>query len=154
MANGQTNRKRLRMTESYFRGVAAPTEFHLVLCTSGSPPTEDTNTFAELVEIAAGNGYTAGGVTLTPGETDFDVLTEDDGNDKAFVQIRDVEWIATGGAIPDSGGAIRYAVLLDDNPTPASREVLDWWDFGGDITAPEGSGILLRNLQMDIRKPA
>jgi len=153
MANGQTNRKRYRMSEIVFRASTPPDGFRLVLCTSGSPPGDDTNTFAELIEIEAGNGYDSGGELLTPGETDFDVLVEDDGTDKAYVQIRDVEWIAAGGPIPVTGGSIRYAVLLDNNVTPASREVWDWWDFGGEISVPEGSGVLLRNLQMDIRKP-
>lgn len=154
MANGQTNRLRYNLLDVYFRGTAAPSGFFLALCTSGSPPTDDTNVFGDLVEIADGNGYTAGGYALTPGATDFDVLTEDDGNDQAYVQIKDVEWLASGGPIPASGDPVRYVVLLGPHATPASREVLDWWDFGGNITAPDGSGILARDLQTTIKKPA
>jgi hypothetical protein len=153
MANGQTNRFRYNLLDVYFRGASPPSGFYLALVTSGSPPTDDTNVFGDLVEIAAGNGYTAGGYALTPGATDFDVLTEDDGSDEAFVQIKDVEWLASGGSIPDSGDAVRYVVLVDNNATPANREVVDWWDFGGDIVAPDGSGILVRNLQTTIKKP-
>lgn len=154
MANGQTNRLRYNLLDAYFRGGTPPSGFRLVLCTSGSPPTDDTNTFSELGEIDAGNGYTAGGVLLTPGATDFDVLVEDDGNDQAYIQIRDVEWLASGGPIPATGDPVRYVILLDNNATPADREVQDWWDFGGNIVAPDGSGILVRDLQTTIKKPA
>jgi hypothetical protein len=155
MANGQTNRLRVNLLDVYFRGATQPSGFFLALCTSGSPPTDDTNVFSDLVEIATGNGYdTVGGYALTPGATDFDVLVEDDGSDQSYVQIKDVEWLASGGPIPASGDPVRYVVLLGPNATPADREVLDWWDFGGDIVAPDGSGILVRNLQTTIKKPA
>ena len=153
MANGQTNRLRFNMLNTYFRGETPPAEFYLVLVASSGSPGDDTKTFGELTEIADGNGYTQGGVQLTSGSGNFDVLIEDDDNDQAYVQIKDVEWLAVGGSIPSSGNAARCVVLLGPHATPANREVLDWWDFGGDIVAPEGSGILVRNLQTTIRKP-
>ena len=97
-----------------------------------------------------GNGYTAGGVGLTPGATDFDVWTEDDTNDRALVQIKDVVWTASGGAIPGSGGAARYAVLTDANATVSAREVFHFWDLGSALTAASGQSLTVRDAEIQI----
>src|SRR3990172_12170180 len=92
--------KKLVLEYAYRRqwaGGAAPTNFYIALVTSAVAPGPDTNTLSQLTEIAAGNGYTTGGYQLTPNTTDFDVLTEDDTNDRALVQIKDVSWTASGG---------------------------------------------------------
>ena len=55
-------------------------------------------------KIAAGNGYTANGISVARNTTDWDVLTQDDTNDRALVQLKNIVWTASGGPIPSSGG--------------------------------------------------
>jgi hypothetical protein len=154
MASLQTNRWRFKLLDWVTQATSVPTAFYVALITNTTPPTVDHNTFSELTEIAAGNGYVAGGESLTPGATDFDTITEDDSGDLAFAQIKDIEWVASGGSIPTSGSPARFAILTDDNATQGDREVYHVWDLGGDVVAADTQGILLRDLQIDIRKPA
>jgi hypothetical protein len=134
---GFTNRGKYRLLDWLFRGGTLPTNFYAALVTDAVAPAADINTFSQLTEIAAGNGYTSGGMSLTPGETDFDTHTEDDDNDEAFVVLKDLTWTADGGPIPASGDGARYIVLLDDNVVVADREVLAWADLGGDVTVSD-----------------
>lgn len=144
---GFTNRGKYFILDVFFRGAAEVTNFYVALCTSANTPVADTNLFGDLTEIAAGNGYTAGGYQLTPGNTDFDVLTEDDTNDRALVQIKDVAWTASGGTIPASGDGARWAVLLDDNGTIASRRVIAFWDLASDQSVSDGQILTLLNCE-------
>ena len=135
----------------YFRRQGTlPTNFYLALVTAAAAPGPDTNILSDLTQIAAGNGYASGGYQLTPNTTDFDVMTEDDALDKAILQIKNIVWTAAGGAIPASGGAARYVVLTDDNVTVNSRQVIKYWDRGGDKTAAKGTTLTLVDLEMDL----
>ncbi len=150
MASGVTNRGKALLFDYVFRGVALPANFYVALITSAATPTVDTNTFSELTEIAAGNGYTSGGYSLTKNTTDFDTLTEDDTADKAILKIKDVVWTASGGAIPASGGGARYAILTDYNATMGSRQVMAWWDLTSDRTVSSGQPLTLQDCELDI----
>ena len=110
----------------------------------------DTDTKTTLTEIANGNGYVTGGISLTRNSTDFDVLTEDDVNDRALVQLKDIVWTASGGSIPASGGGARYAILTDDNVTQGSREVYPYWDLVSDRTVSVGQTLTLQNCEIRI----
>lgn len=151
--SGWTNRGKYRSLEWAFRGATRPTNFYVALVTSASTPGPDTVTFSELTEIAAGNGYTAGGFQLTPGATDFDVLTQDDGNDRAYLQVKDVSWVASSGPIPASGNDARYAILTDDNGTQGSREVLGYWDLTEDRSVADGQTLTLQDLEIRSSEP-
>lgn len=129
------------------RGATLPTNFYIILYTSASAPTADTNTNSDLTEIAAGNGYTTGGFQLTPNATDFDVLTEDDTNDRGLIQIKDVAWTASGGSIPASGSGARYAGMTDDNGTVASREIWWYWDLTTDYSVSDTQALTLVDLE-------
>lgn len=148
MASGVTNRGKFWLLNQQFRNPTEPTVLYVALCTSAATPTVDINTFSELTEIAAGNGYTAGGISLARNSTDFDVLTEDDATDVAFVQIKDVVWTASGGTLPASGGGARWAILTDDNATQGSREVYAWWDLASDRTVSSGQTLTLQNCEI------
>jgi hypothetical protein len=151
---GTTNKCKKLLLEYAFRRAwnagAAPTNLYVALVTSATAPTADTNTLSQLTEIAAGNGYTTGGYQLTPNTTDFDTITEDDTLDKGKIYVKDVSWVASGGAIPPSGSGARYAVLTDDNATVANREVLAYWDLSSDRTTPNGEGLRLVDLELDL----
>lgn len=145
MAGFVTNRGKERELDVMYRGQNAPGGFYLALVTAAASPTVDTNLWSDLSanEIAAGNGYSAGGQAISRNTTDWDVLTEDDAADRALVQLKNIAWTASGGPIPASGAGARYAVLLDDNATPANREVLIVWDLGADRTVSSGQTLTL-----------
>lgn len=145
MASGVTNKGKFRIIEQSLANGAEPTVMYLALITSAVAPTVDTNTFSQLTEIAAGNGYTAGGISLTRNATNFPA-TEDDTNDRGEIDIPDQTWTASGGSIPASGNGARWAILTDDNVTQGSREVYAWWDLTSDRTISTGQTLTLQNL--------
>jgi hypothetical protein len=138
MAALVTNRGKFKMLGWSFRGTTRPTNFYLIAFTAATAPTVDTNVVSDHTEIAAGNGYTTGGYQLTPNSTDFDVHTEDDGANTGYIEIKDVVWTASGGAIPASGNPARYFALTDDNVTVSAREVYASFDDGATHTASSG----------------
>jgi hypothetical protein len=75
---------------------------------------------ADLTDIAAGNGYTAGGAAVT-----ITASTQTSGTYKLVGN--DVVFTATG-----SVGPFRYAVLY--NSTPAAGNLICWWDYGSSIS--------------------
>lgn len=81
---------------------------------------------ADLAEISAGNGYTAGGNTATQSSS-----AQTAGLYK-LVLGDPASWTASGGAI----GPFRYAVLY--NSTAASENLIGWWDYGSAITLQPG----------------
>jgi hypothetical protein len=146
-----TNRGKYLVPDGYFRG-NLPTNFYVILFTSATTPTVDTNTVGELTQIAAGNGYTAGGYQLNPDTTDFPTLTEDDTNNRAVLLIKDVSWTASGGSIPATGTA-RYAALTTDEGTVADRQVLVVWDLdptGTGVSQADGGRLILRDLAIRV----
>lgn len=147
MASGWTNRGKKNILAT-LRGVALPTNFYLALVTSATAPTADTNTKSELTEVASGNGYTTGGISITKNTTDFDVLTEDDTNDRALVQLKDMVWTASGGTLPGSGSGAHYAVLTDDNATQGSREVWAYFDLTSDRIVSDMQTLTLQDVEL------
>ncbi len=149
---GKTNRGKYSMLDVYYRNAAEPTNFYIALCTNATPPTADINTLSELTQIASGNGYTANGISLNRDGTDFDVLTEDDVNDRALIQLKDIVWTASGGPLPASGSGARWAVLTDDNVTPGSRLVLDYWDLVSDRVISDTQTLTLINCEIRLNE--
>jgi len=81
---------------------------------------------ADLAEISAGNGYTAGGESVTPnGSRSGGTFT---------LQGTKVVWTASGGQI----GPFRYVVLYNDTPTSPADPLIAWWDRGSSLTLEAG----------------
>jgi len=148
---GWTNRGKYAVLGTYFRADTQyePTGFTLMLITSATAPGPDDNDASGYTEITAGNGYSAGGYALSRNSTDFDVLTEDDANDRALVQIKDVVWTASGGSIPASGSGARYAVLRDDDTTP---NVINYFDLVSDRSVSDGQTLTLQDCEIRINE--
>lgn len=94
---------------------------------TNSAPTATNAVKADITEISAGNGYTAGGVsigTITGGQTS--------GTFK-FVGGTDPVVTATG-----SVGPFRYVVLYNDTPTSPAKPLIGWWDYGSAVTLATG----------------
>lgn len=116
--------------------------FKLRLMTSGFVFNEDNHavwTDVSASELAAGNGYAAGGLTLTG-----IAVTEDDVNNKAKFAAADAEWTASGGSIGPTPGAI----LVDD--TTADKTIVCWFDFNGNKTATDGNKIQVTNIEVKL----
>ena len=95
-----------------------------VMLTDTAPVASNTIK-SNLTEIAAGNGYTAGGVTAS-----FVSGTDSAGIYKLV--LSPVSWTASGGAISQ----FRYAVLY--NSSAASGNLIGWWDYGSTVTLNAG----------------
>jgi hypothetical protein len=77
---------------------------------------------ADLAEISAGNGYTAGGTDVQ------NTLSETTGT--ATVAGTDVVFTAAGGSI----GPFQYVVLYNDTQTSPADPLVSWWDYGSALT--------------------
>ena len=98
-----------------------------ILLTNTAPVA--TNTVkANLTEISAGNGYSAGGPTATVSSS-----SQTSGTYKLVID--DVTITASGGSI----GPFRYFVLYND--TAASDELIGFWDYGSSITLANGESV-------------
>ena len=150
MAGFTLNGKQYAMDVA-FRDTSQDTNMYVALVTSATAPAYNTTTLGTLTEIAAGNGYTSGGYSLTPNTTDFDVSQAADTDDWQ-VQIKDVTWSASGGSIPDTGNGARYAVLTDDNGTVGSRVVYAYWDLSTDRSVTDGNDLTLQNLELRLNE--
>jgi hypothetical protein len=95
-----------------------------VLLTNSAPAAANT-VKANLTEISAGNGYTAGGTAAT-----ISASVQASGTYK--LTLADVVFTASGGTI----GPFRYAVLYNDTAT--NDELIGWWDYGSSITLASG----------------
>jgi hypothetical protein len=135
----------MRMLKGFFANTSVPTNFYLMLATAASAPTKDTNTFSELTEITAGNGYTAGGYSIARNGTDWDTFTENDSDDTATILLKDIIWTASGGTIPLSGSNAAYIVLVDDNGTVGSRDVLAYESIGS-VSVSSGQPLTIANF--------
>lgn len=150
---GFTNAHKADMFRQLYQRTTMPAKYYIALITSDDIPSADTNALGDLTEIPAGNGYTAGGYELTPDDTDFDFVEEDDVNNLGRILIKDIEWLADGGGIPDTGTAA-YAVMTDDNVVLANRKVLHWWSLNGERSVQDGSPLRLINLEIRGTEPA
>ncbi len=97
---------------------------------SNTAPNVATNTVkADITEISAGNGYTAGGVDI---QND---MTETGGT--ATVTAVDVVITASGGAI----GPFRYAIIYNDTPTSPADPLVGYYDYGSSISLADGESL-------------
>lgn len=149
---GWTNRGLRLALGATFRHLSETeaTNYYVALVTDAVAPTRDTNTLSQLTQIATGNGYTDGGYQLTPNSTDFPTITEDDVNDLASVEIKDVAWTASGGAIPGSGSGARYAVLTTNEVTVANRQIVCFWDLEVARSVSSGQTLTLQDLILEL----
>ena len=100
----------------------------LKLMLTNSAPVATNSVLADLTEISAGNGYTAGGNAITISSS-----SQTSGTYKLV--LADSTWTASGGSI----GPFRYVVLYNDTPTSPADPLIGWWDNGSSITLASGS---------------
>lgn len=149
MASFITNRGKAIILDAFFRNQNQPASFEVHLVTGASTPTVDTNDLSELTEVANGNGYTTStGFQLSRNTTDWDTLNEDDGGNLANLLAKDVVWTASGGPIPASGDAARWAACTTPGATAADKKILLVWDLGADRPVSIGQNLTLENADV------
>lgn len=88
-------------------------------------PVATNSVKADLTEIAAGNGYSAGGTATT--------ITSSAQTSGAYkLVVTDVVFTASGGSF----AAARYAVLYNDTST--SDSLIGFWDYASSVTLANG----------------
>lgn len=98
-----------------------------IYLTNATPDAAADSVKADLAEISAGNGYSAGGVTVTVTSS-----TQTGGTYSLAVSTTPIDITASGGSI----GPFRYAVAYND--TTASDNLISWYDYGSSITVADG----------------
>jgi hypothetical protein len=83
---------------------------------------------ADLTEISAGSGYTAGGSAAA-----FVSGNQSSGTYKLV--LSPVVFTASGGSIAQ----FRYAVLYNDTPTSPADPLIGWYDYGAEINVTNGN---------------
>lgn len=100
----------------------------LKVALTNTAPTAANSVFADLTEISAGNGYTAGGTQSTQSSS-----AQTSGTYKLV--LADVTFTASGGSI----GPFRYASLYNDTPTSPADPLILYWDYGTSLTLTAGN---------------
>lgn len=93
-----------------------------VMLTNTAPAAANT-VKADLTEISAGNGYTAGGTAAT-------ISSSAQASGTYKLVLADVVFTASGGTI----GPFRYTTLYDDTPTSPADPLIGYHDYGSAIT--------------------
>lgn len=97
-----------------------------IMLVNSPAPVATNSVKADLTEIAAGNGYTAGGAD-----------TQNDGTRAtATFTLTGTKVVitASGGAI----GPFRYVALYNDTPAAPADPLISWWDHGSAVTLNDG----------------
>jgi len=81
---------------------------------------------ADITEIAAGNGYAAGGTQAT-------LVSSAQSSGTYALKLNNVTFTASAGAI----APFRYCVLY--NATPAAGNLIGWYDYGTALTITAGN---------------
>jgi hypothetical protein len=97
----------------------------LMLCSSAYTPNQDTHQYkSDVSNEITGTGYTAGGATVASMAVSYDA-----GTNVLSFDANDVVWAA-------ASITARYGVLYDASPgSDATRPLIGWIDFGGDVTS-------------------
>lgn len=98
----------------------------MVALSNTAPNAATNNVFADITEISAGNGYTAGGADTANATSRSGGTTT--------VTATDVVWTASGGTI----GPFRYVVGYNTTPSSPADPLIQYWDYGSSITLQAG----------------
>lgn len=119
--------------------------FKIILMADGfvfNKATHDKYADVSASELSTGNGYTAGGETLTGVS-----VTQDDVNNVCLITWNNISWTATSGDIGPACGAIIYD---DTVTTPDADPIVGFIDFSGTYTEPDGGIAVIANIKIKI----
>jgi len=99
----------------------------LKLALSNTLPVASNTLFANITEIGAGNGYSAGGAAIT--------ITSSAQVAGVYRLIgNNVVFTASGGTI----GPFRYLILYNSTPVSPLKPLIGWYDYGSAVTLNSG----------------
>lgn len=104
----------------------------LKVCLTNTAPVATNSVFGDLTEISAGNGYSAGGNTIT-----ITSCTQSSGTLKLI--LADSTFTASGGSV----GPFRYATLYNSTPTSPLKPVIGFFDYGSAVTLGNGESFVV-----------
>ena len=81
---------------------------------------------ADITDITAGNGYTAGGTATS--------ITLSNATGVEKVVASNVTFTASGGSV----GPFRYAVMYNDTQTSPVKPLVNFFDYGSSVTLNSG----------------
>lgn len=96
---------------------------------TNTAPVAGNSIKADIAEIAAGGGYTAGGNTCA-----FVSGVQTAGTFRLILSSP-TAWTGSGGGM----AAFRYAVLYNDTPTSPAKPLIGWWDYLTSLTLSAGA---------------
>jgi len=140
MANQAANRLKFLMASGDIDFSAD--SFKIILMDSGFTFNKDTHHgYADVSgsELGTGNGYTQNTKVLANVS-----VTEDDTDDRTEITWDNASWVASGGPIGPSPGAI----IFDD--TDASDSIVGYIDFGAEYTQADGGTATITNIEVRI----
>lgn len=99
----------------------------LKVALTNTAPTASNAVLADITQVANGNGYTTGGISVgtITGAQSSGTFKLTGGTDPV--------WTASG-----AGFTARYAVLYNDTPTSPADPLIGWWDYGSSVTLAAG----------------
>jgi aryl-phospho-beta-D-glucosidase BglC (GH1 family) len=118
-------------SEQLIRGVHDFDAHVFKVALTNTAPTPTHTSLSQIGEIAAGNGYTAGGNTTTV------TISETAGT--ATVSGTEVVFTASGPM-----AEFRYAVLYNDTATSPADALIAWFDYGSAINLTAGETFTVR----------
>ena len=96
-------------------------------------------------ELATANGYTVKTKALTGV-----AVTEDDTNDRCSVTWSNVVWVASGGAIGPTPGAIIFDDTVVASGVTVDDPIIGYIDFNGNQTQYDGGSATISNIELRI----
>jgi hypothetical protein len=105
----------------------------LKIMLTDTAPVATNSLKSNISEIAAGNGYAAGGTAVA-------VTASSQASGTYKLVGNNVTYTASGGSIAQ----FRYAVLY--NSTPANGNLIGWWDYGSEVNVTSGNSF---QVQLD-----
>jgi hypothetical protein len=101
----------------------------LKVALSNSAPNVATHVvLADISELGAGFGYSAGGATVT-------ISSSGQTGGTYKLVLADVTFTASGGTI----GPFRYVHLYNSTPSSPNKPVISYWDYGTAISITDGN---------------
>lgn len=100
--------------------------------TNATPDAAADSIKTDLAEISAGNGYTAGGVTMT-------VSSSGQTSGTYRLILADNSITASGGSV----GPFRWLVVYNDTPTSPLDPLIAAFDYGSAITLADGESLAI-----------
>lgn len=100
---------------------------------SNTAPTASTNkVWADITEITAHNGYTAGGASAG--------ISNTQSGGTFTLTGTNITWTASGGTI----GPFEYVIVYNTTPTSPLKPLIGYWDYGSALTLNDGDSFTVK----------